>query len=73
MTITNILDNPLQVLDRNCKGVGGATVEVWYAGWSTGKLLMRAARDNYFGIQIVCIVYLFSNIDLDLINKYLEI
>ena len=73
MTITIILDNPLQVLDRNCKGVGGATVELWYAGWSTGKLFMRAARDSYFGIQTVCIVYLLSNIDLDLINKYSEI
>jgi len=38
-----------QVLDRNCKGVGGATVEVWYAGWSTVEYTFRPAKLWYRG------------------------
>ena len=28
----------IQVLDRNCQGIEGATVEIWYAGFRTSKI-----------------------------------
>ena len=37
--LANILDAfPVQVLDRNCNVISGATVEVWYAAGREGKV-----------------------------------
>eukprot|EP00092_Neocalanus_flemingeri_P005575 GFUD01006007.1.p1 GENE.GFUD01006007.1~~GFUD01006007.1.p1 ORF type:complete len:198 (+),score=22.52 GFUD01006007.1:278-871(+) len=38
-----------QVQDRNCEGIGGTTVEIWYAGGPTASYTFRPAKLWYRG------------------------
>ena len=46
--LANIFDAFLvQILDRNCNGICGATVEVWYAAGREGKVNNHKHLNNY--------------------------
>ena len=47
----------VQVLDRNCNGIAGATVEVWYAGGASGKYYQ-----GFFDKSILYHYFRYSNL-----------
>ena len=50
MTKYGTIGISIKVLDSNCKGIGGALVEVWYAGGDPGFPKSLSRVDAYFFI-----------------------